>query len=303
VKRVMERQTLSVGLIVLACCLFVVAGPASAHSIRHKRGKASVGGATAEPCVIHSLASFMDQGEFKEASSVADVIEVECDPVYAGLHITVSDHELFSRCAEETSWAAPPWTLKPGPTLGPKTEEAVLDDDGNAILVLWGGPSCAAGETLLSAHLDTAPYTTVATAFTVLPPRPTEPGVTALPSEQVEDDLSSEAATIIEVEFPPVYAEQPVNINASQLFARCRLKPRLFWVGPNEEPLITNTGTPFGEEVSGISLDNDGNAFAVLLAGRSCASGTSLIEASLESAPYTTYTTTFTIKAPEPTFP
>ena len=34
--------------------------------------------------MIHTLPdSFMDQGEFGTASSVADVIEVECEPVYA----------------------------------------------------------------------------------------------------------------------------------------------------------------------------------------------------------------------------
>jgi hypothetical protein len=245
----------------------------------------------------------MDQGEFTEASSVADVIEIECEPVYAEQRVTVSDRELFSRCADETSWASPPWSGKAGPTEGAKTEEPVLDNDGRAIVVLWGGPSCAAGETLITAHLDAAPFTTVATVFTVLPPRPTTPGVQALPQEQVESETGSEAATIVQVEFPPVFAEEPVNINASQLFSRCHEGAKLIWIGPNEEPLLTNLGTDFGEEVSGIKLDNDGNAFAVLLAGPSCAAGESQIEASLEHAPYTTYTTTFTIKAPEPTFP
>ena len=47
-------------------------------------------------------------------------------------------------------------------------------------------------------------------------------------------------------------------------------------------------------------LDDDGNAFALLLGGGSCASGASLIEASLENAPYTTYTATFTIEPPTP---
>ena len=41
----------------------------------------------------------------------------------------------------------------------------------------------------------------------------------------------------------------------------------------------------------------------MLLGGGSCASGPSEIEASLESAPYTTYTTTFTILPPQPTLP
>ena len=48
---------------------------------------------------------------------------------------------------------------------------------------------------------------------------------------------------------------------------------------------------------------NDGNAFAVLFGNYSCASGSSMIEASLENAPYTTYTTDFTIEPPQPTFP
>ena len=41
----------------------------------------------------------------------------------------------------------------------------------------------------------------------------------------------------------------------------------------------------------------------MLIGNASCASGTSLIEASLEEAPYTTYTGQFTIEPPQPTFP
>ncbi len=41
----------------------------------------------------------------------------------------------------------------------------------------------------------------------------------------------------------------------------------------------------------------------VLIGNSSCASGTSLIEASLENAPYTTYTTNFTVEPPQPSFP
>ena len=47
----------------------------------------------------------------------------------------------------------------------------------------------------------------------------------------------------------------------------------------------------------------DGNAFAVLIGNSSCAAGASMIEASLENAPYTTYMTDFTIQPPRPTFP
>ena len=47
-------------------------------------------------------------------------------------------------------------------------------------------------------------------------------------------------------------------------------------------------------------LDDDGNAFVVLVGNSSCAAGSSLIEASLEKAPYTTYTSDFTIEPPAP---
>jgi len=69
------------------------------------------------------------------------------------------------------------------------------------------------------------------------------------------------------------------------------------WILPDGVVGATETG-----ELSGLKLDDDGNAFVVLLGGPSCAPGTALIEASLENAPYTTYKTTFTVEAPRPTF-
>jgi hypothetical protein len=47
-----------------------------------------------------------------------------------------------------------------------------------------------------------------------------------------------------------------------------------------------------------LKLDNNGNAFVILLGEESCASGESIIEASLESAPYTSYVTNFKVKSP-----
>ena len=75
-----------------------------------------------------------------------------------------------------------------------------------------GGPSCAAGESLIAAHLEAAPFTTVTTGFTVLPPRPTTPGVFVTPENKVEGEDASDVATIVQVEFPPVFAEEPVNV-------------------------------------------------------------------------------------------
>jgi uncharacterized repeat protein (TIGR01451 family) len=251
------------------------------------------GSASAGDCVVNSLPSFVDQGEFGNASSIADVVEVECDPVYAEHTIRFSSDELYSRCQHHLSWSLPyPYDPQSGSSF-----PVTLDNDGNATAVIWGGPGCAAGESLISAHMEQAPYLTVTAPFVVKPPKPTAPGVYALPKEEVENEETSSVATVIEVEFPAVYAEADVNINAAQLYARCHIPPKLVWTGPGGEKLAG------GSELDGVKLDNDGNAFVVVLAGGSCASGVSEIEASLESAPYTTVTTTFTILPPQPTAP
>jgi hypothetical protein len=175
-----------------------------------------------------------------------------------------------------------------------------LDDDGNATVAIWGGPSCASGESLVSAHLEEAPYTTVTTAFTVVAPKVTTPGVTTLvpnwSSSQVENDTDSTVATIVQVEFPAVYAEKDVNISAEQLFDSCQLAPHVIWIGPNLK-------TVSAKESVKVKLDDDGNAFVVLFGYASCAAGPSEIEASLEVAPYTTYSTIFTVIPPEETYP
>ncbi len=66
--------------------------------------------------------------------------------------------------------------------------------------------------------------------------------------------------------------------------------------------MVTRTPCAVSEDET-LKLDNDGNAFMILIGNASCASGTSLIEASLEEAPYTTYTGEFTIEPPQPTLP
>jgi hypothetical protein len=300
----MDRRNLLAGLAVLALSLVVLSGTALAHS-RHHAGVGSeppAGGAKPETCVVHALpASFMDQGEFGNASTVADIVEVECEEVFAEHHVKISANELYSRCDKHLDWRTPNnggnfgLDFEKGPSV-----EVTLDNDGNATAIVIGGPSCAAGESLISAHLTEAPFTTATTGFTVLPPRPTTPGVFATPASKVEGEVSSDVATIVQVEFPPVFAEEPVDINASQLYARCHGPTKTEWIW------LKNGGFGFeidSEDITGVELDNDGNAFAILVGNTSCAAGTSLIEASLEHAPYTTYTTDFTVEAPRPTFP
>ena len=108
-------------------------------------------------------------------------------------------------------------------------------------------------------------------------------------------------ATIVQVEFPPVFAEEYVNVDFAQLYSRCHKYANHTEVITMSEKGYPHTET--GGESEQLKLDNDGNAFVILIGNSSCASGTSLIEASLENAPYTTYTTNFTIEPPQPTFP
>ncbi len=295
----MGRRNLLAGLAVLALSLFMLSGTAFAHATHHKAAKPNSGtGNKAETCVVHALPSaFMDQGEFGDASSVADIIEVECEEVYAEKYVHITANELYSRCDKHLYWRTPGNGVG-GPT-GPGIS-VELDNDGNATAIVIGGPSCAAGESLIAAHLESAPYTTVTTGFTVLAPRPTTPGVFATPSNKVEDETTSSVATIVQVEFPPVFAEEYVNVDFSQLFARCHQDNKTEVL---QMDIYGYAALEVGHETERVQLDNDGNGFFVLIGNSSCASGTSLIEASLENAPYTTYTTNFTIEPPQPTFP
>jgi hypothetical protein len=150
-----------------------------------------------------------------------------------------------------------------------------------------------AGENLIVAHMEEEPFESFTEAFTVLPPKPTEPGVFALPAKQVEDANSSGVATIVQVEFAEG-SEKLVHIGSEELYRRCRIEPHLKWIRMNGQIVE-------GPEVTGVQLDNDGNAFVIAIGDESCAPGTSLIEADLESKPFTTFTTPFTIEAPRPT--
>ena len=239
-------------------------------------------------CAIHTPQPFVETGLGATASSVAGVIVVECRPIFSESTVTISAKQLFFRCRETLSWAEPP----SGPTIVGPQFTVTLDNDGNATAVFWGGPSCAAGTSLICASLNVPPFTTVCANFTIRPPQNTPQGVKAIPSTEVEDATFSSVATVIYVEFPSVQAEKLVDIKSQELFARCG--DALAWYGPDEVFLGTGPETT-------VQLDNNGNAFAVAIAGPSCASGKSLVEASLTTVPFTTFTTTFTILSPRPT--
>jgi hypothetical protein len=249
------------------------------------------------------LPSFVAQGEElpgeATAATVGDVIEVECNPTVYGTEskVKITANQLFSRCKGNLTWYVPnPFTEtkgKPGVTL-------TLDPDGNATVALLAGPGCAAGESLISAHMEEEPFETFTTSFTVLPPITTPPGVFALPGTQVEDATSSGVATIVQAEFPGG-SEKEVHIGSEELFHRCRIAPHVRWIRMNGTVEQGNGEEESRSDVQKVRLDNDGNAFVIAIGDGSCSPGTSLIEADLESKPFTTLTTTFTILPPQPT--
>jgi hypothetical protein len=258
-------------------------------------------------CLIHSLPSFIAQGEFATSATVADVIEVECNPfVYGtGASVTITAAQLGSRC-QEITWYVP--DEPGGDTSGQLVADAGfvsrsgtsvtlhLDVDGNANVALIAGPHCMAGESLITLDEDESPYETFTTSFQVLPAGPTPQGLYVTPSSQVEDATSSGVATIVQAEFARA-PEAKVRLGAGQLYSRCQRAPHLIWVRENRELVV-------GPELAdghAVELDNDGNGFALALGSTSCAEGRSLIEGDLEQSPFTTLAAEFTVLPPQPT--
>jgi hypothetical protein len=203
--------------------------------------------------------------------------------------------QLSNACHGTLSWYSATATAGTGPGTGVgESFTVVLDNDGNATAVVWGGPGCAATTDLVTADLTVAPYTTVKTHVTIAPPVTTPVSLHAYPGSEVEDSATSSVATIFYAEFPSVYAENAVEFSDAQLYDRCT--GGVTWVGPDEVVLGT------GKSVT-TTLDDNGNAFVVALAGPSCASGDTLAQVDLVGPTYKTLTTNFHVLSPRVTVP
>ena len=236
-------------------------------------------------CVIHSNPSQVESGNGPLLhSSIGDIVQVECKAIYSEAYVMIDATQLWNACQGTLDWTAP----YPESNTYAAQFKVQLDNDGNAIAVVHGGPSCAPSTDRISASLLAPPFTTVATSFTILPPGNTKVGVTANPKSIVEDSVYSAAATVIQVEFPSVYAEKFVTIKSDELLTRCAGNLSLVDFG--------TSGSTSGEIT--VQLDNNGNAFVFALAGPSCASGRSTVTADLTTVPYTTEVGYFTILSP-----
>lgn len=285
-------------MVAAASAILAVAGILAAVAPRMARGARAATprvarrarAASAESaCEVGPLAPFVDQGAGKEARSVADIVDVSCEPLYAGASVQLSARELYARCEKKLAWSVPSPYAQP---VRGDAFKVTLDEDANATVVFWAGPGCAPGEALISAHLEESPYSTVTTTFTILPPQETEPGMTALPNSAVESTNRS-AATILELEFPASDGGKYVSVTAPALERRCGAGPKVVWVGAGARLLSAGK-----ESVDKVKLDSNGNAFVAVLAGASCETGESVIVATLEESPYTEYTTSFTLLPP-----
>lgn len=284
----MDRRKLGAGLMVLATSLVLMAGSASAHTVAPQ---ASAGTGS---CKIRSLPSFIAQGEFNQAATVGDVIEISCDPYTysSGAEVTLVASQLYSRCHELT-WYDPNdlGAFKNG---SGRSFEVHLDVNGNANVALIAGPKCMVGESLIAVDENEAPFETFTTSFQVLPAVNTPAGLYVTPAAQVEDAESSAVITIAQAEFSRA-SEQHVRLGYEQLADRCERSPGAILIKADREQI------PYNEETeNAIELDNNGNGFAILAGVDSCAEGVSLIESDLEASPFTTQTAEFTVESPRP---
>jgi len=116
--------------------------------------------------------------------------------------------------------------------------------------------------------------------------------IVSVSPDPVQEVGTSEIDVVVQVEALAIFANQKVDISSQQLFLDCL---SLTWRSSASGTTSQIIGT--GAGVTGVLLDNDGNA-TVELQGEDCAPGSNLVEADLGAAPYTTATATLTASPP-----
>jgi hypothetical protein len=266
-------------------------------------GGTSTGGTGGAPANIEVSVSpnpLVETGQ----SEIHAVIQVETLPSFAGDVVGISSSQLVSSC-ETVSYESIRQGVLP-PVTSPDSITTVLDDDGNATVIV-DGINCAPGSSVVAADLESAPYYTALTDLLATPPNVTTPGLTGYPQNEVEtgDTLTglngpsgnSDVYAVFYVEDAPVYAEQTVEIDSAQLDGRCG--EGWLWAGGNGGTTVTGTGLNTQGEAT-TTLDDDGNAVFVFK-GISCAAGDSQVIADVLAGTHDTFTFDYNILPPAPT--
>jgi hypothetical protein len=251
-------------------------------------------------------------------SELLFTVQVETSPSFAGDDVTISSSQLAASCSP-LGYGFFAFDETPASSL--VFIQVPLDDEGNTT-VAFSAQNCAPGTSVVEASLDVAPYYTALGTVTAAPPVVTPTGVFGYPTTsgtvtggEVETGDSgpitdqSDVYAVFYVETDPVYAEQTVEISSSQLQDRCGSEWFLESVGDTVgEPEGDNGGSfgvgsvldPKSPTTATSVLDDDGNA-AFIFSGASCAAGPSEVIADVDAGTHPTYTTTFTVLAPQPT--
>jgi hypothetical protein len=289
----------------------------AAHSTKkncHTAGGGSTGKGGPPPLITVTI----DPNPLVETgqSEVHAVIQVETSPSFAGDTVNIDSSQLEASCSDLDFENLQNNSSTSDPNRQDNRIDAVLDDDGNATVVV-DGTNCAPGTSVIEADLEVAPFYTALTTLVALPPAVTPVGVSGYPqtsgvAQEVETGDTSTSGdsniyAVFYVEENPVYAEQKVEISSSQLEGRCVRGWR--WEPGNQDGIGVNGASSSGD-ISGVgvntgdraytTLDDDGNAVFVFK-GTSCASGTSEVIADVLAGTGDTFVTEFTVLPPAPT--
>ncbi|HEY5251470.1 MAG TPA: hypothetical protein VIJ09_07410 [Acidimicrobiales bacterium] len=138
---------------------------------------------TAHPTITTAPNPEVETGDGAPNNSESQVYVnflIEEDPVYAEQIVDVTSNQLTSRCElGKTLWSSTPGLGGGGLPIGNIGVNAVLDNDGNAV-VTFEGISCAAGDSLVDAELVGGTGDSFTTDFLIKPPAPQIPPVTVL---------------------------------------------------------------------------------------------------------------------------
>jgi hypothetical protein len=225
------------------------------------------------------------------------VIQVSTNPDLFGDAVNISSTSLDALCPGGVTYTSiAPGVTSPVVSADPIT--VILDGEGNAT-VMVDATQCAAGNAVVEADLVAAPYWSALTTLQILPPGDSAYGVNASPLAEIETGDTtgsgeSDIYAVFNVEAPAVYAEQSVEIEASELVDRCGAGS--YWVS-NSGTSMTD-GTAAGSSSTWTAtLDDNGNATFDFF-GASCASGTSDVLADVKAGLHNQYSTTFTVIDP-----
>ena len=135
-------------------------------------------GVTLEPTITAFPNSEVETGDGAPGNAESQVYTeflIEENPVYAEQIVDVTSAQLTSRCEPgETAWSSTPGLGGGGKLIGTDGVQAVLDNDGNAV-VTFEGISCAAGASLVDAELIGGTGDSFTTTFVINPPSPQIP--------------------------------------------------------------------------------------------------------------------------------